>query len=208
MVASPKSRAGWLWILSTSGLAALWISFAVANLQAWRTSDHPVGLGAMTMELVVAGVYVGRRQAVAVSHSPLAWFAAGLGAFGLLAARPAYHPVGGQGTLFLCLQLIGAVAATGSLLTLGRSFGVVAANRGIETRGPYRIVRHPVYSSYLVGMAGYLLENPSLRNTILFGTVIFFQLLRIRAEEACLGADPQYTAYRSRVRYRLVPFVY
>ena len=206
----PRARAGWLWIVSTSTLATLWATFAGANLKVWIKTDHPVGLGVMIMELVVAGTYVLRRQPIVVSRSAFAWFAAGLGAFGLLAARPAFDPVGGNRYegLYLCLQLIGAVLATGSVLTLGRSFGVVAANRGIKMDGPYRIVRHPIYASYLIGMAGYLLENPSVQNIVLFATVIGFQIARIRSEESCLVQDPAYRAYRARVRYRLVPFVY
>jgi protein-S-isoprenylcysteine O-methyltransferase Ste14 len=35
-----------------------------------------------------------------------------------------------------------------------------------------------------------------------------FQVLRIRSEEAFLSADPEYLAYRARVQYRLVPFLY
>ena len=98
--------------------------------------------------------------------------------------------------------------ATASVLTLGRSFGVVAANRGIKTHGPYRIVRHPIYASYLVGMVGYLFESPSPRNILLFSTVIGFQIARIHSEEQCLVGDPEYREYRQRVRYRLVPLVF
>jgi hypothetical protein len=34
-------------------------------------------------------------------------------------------------------------------LRLGRSFGIVATNRGIQTGGLYRIVRHPIYAAYV-----------------------------------------------------------
>jgi protein-S-isoprenylcysteine O-methyltransferase Ste14 len=34
------------------------------------------------------------------------------------------------------------------------------------------------------------------------------QLVRIHEEERVLGRDPSYRAYRARVRYRLIPFVY
>ena len=34
-------------------------------------------------------------------------------------------------------------------VVLGRSFGLVPANRGIVARGPYLLVRHPIYAGYL-----------------------------------------------------------
>jgi protein-S-isoprenylcysteine O-methyltransferase Ste14 len=199
-----------VWVLSTGLLGTLWLVFAAANFEAWLKTGKPIGLGTVVMELVVAGTYAVRRQAVVVSRSAIAWFAAGMGTFGLLLARPHYAPVGGErlGTLYTCLQLLSALTAIASVLTLGRSFGVVAANRGIKTNGPYRLVRHPIYASYLVGMIGYLFENPSLRNVVLLATVIGFQIARIRSEEQCLVGDPEYRAYQQRVRYRLVPFVF
>src|SRR5262249_42798762 len=109
--------------MSTSILGTLWVTFAVANLRAWMKTNHPIGLGVVVMELVVAGTYACRRQPIVVSRSAFAWFAAGLGTFGLLLARPAYAPVGGHRfeVLYTCMQLISALLAAGSVLTLGRS---------------------------------------------------------------------------------------
>ena len=40
-------------------------------------------------------------------------------------------------------MLIGLYVQISGKLILGRSFGLIAANRGIKVAGPYRIVRHP-----------------------------------------------------------------
>ena len=53
-------------------------------------------------------------------------------------------------------------------LALGRSFGIVAANRGVVSSGPYRLVRHPIYLGYLVTHAGFLLSNMSARNVLVY----------------------------------------
>jgi protein-S-isoprenylcysteine O-methyltransferase Ste14 len=188
-------------------VALLWLLFAAANFQHWRTTHRPVGLGATALELVVATLFVVRRTPWVVSRSPRAWAAAVMGTFGMLAARPAYHPVGGLELLYGGLQVAGAVLAVSALVSLGRSFGIVAANRGIRTGGPYRFVRHPVYSAYILTEVGYLLENPSLRNWCLFGVVMAFQAIRIVEEERTLAEDPAYREYRERVRSRILPYV-
>jgi protein-S-isoprenylcysteine O-methyltransferase Ste14 len=205
---APRRAAGWRWVFSTSTLATLWLAFFEANLKISLRVGHPVGAGMMLLELVVATLYVCRRQSLLTSASWFAWFAAGIGTFGALAARPSQHPLGGLEQLYFVLQLAGALAAVTSLLTLGRSFGVVAANRGVRTGGPYRLVRHPAYGGGLLALTGYLLENPSPGNAVIVLTVTFFQLRRIHHEEKFLNGDASYREYRQRVRYRLLPYIY
>jgi protein-S-isoprenylcysteine O-methyltransferase Ste14 len=103
------------------------------------------------------------------------------------------------------LQLGGVLFALAGLATLGRSFGLVAADRGLKTGGPYRFVRHPAYAGYLVAYIGYVLENPAPFNVLLLCVSTAFQLLRIREEEAVLAEDAGYRLYREAVPYRLVP---
>jgi len=194
-------------IATSAPVAVLWLFFAAANFDNWRASHRPTGLGATALELVVATLFVVRRSPWLVSRSPLAWTAAVIGTFGMLAARPAYEPMGGLEGLYAGLQVFGAGLASVALLSLGRSFGLVAANRGIRTCGPYRFVRHPVYTGYILAGTGYLLENPSLRNACLFTVVVLFQAIRILEEERTLARDPAYREYRERVRSRILPYV-
>jgi protein-S-isoprenylcysteine O-methyltransferase Ste14 len=194
-------------VATSAPVAVLWLFFAVANFQNWRVTHRPVGLGATALELLIATLFVARRTPWVVSRSPLAWLAAAIGTFGMLAARPAFHPVGGLELLYSSLQVAGVVLAASAVITLGRSFGIVAANRGIRTGGPYRFVRHPLYSAYILTETGYLLENPSLRNWCLFGVVMAFQAVRIVEEERTLAGDPAYREYRLKVRSRVVPYL-
>jgi hypothetical protein len=53
-----------------------------------------------------------------------------------------------------------------SLVALGRSFGFVAADRGLVTRAPTPSSGIPVYASYLLIQSGYLLQSISLRNVL------------------------------------------
>lgn len=195
-------------IATSAPVAVLWLLFAWANFENWHTTHRPTGLGATALELLVATLFAVRRSPWVVSRSPRAWCAAAIGTFGMLAARPAYHPIGGLGLLYGGMQAVGALFAAAAIISLGRSFGIVAANRGIRTRGAYRFVRHPLYSAYILTETGYLLENPSLRNWSIFAIVMMFQMVRILEEERTLAEDPAYREYCLRVRSRVVPYVF
>jgi len=92
-----------------------------------------------------------------------------------------------------------------SLLTLGRMFGVRPALRGLVTTGPYALVRHPIYLSYIVEDIGYNLQEWNA-GTVLIVVVGWVSLIyRIRAEERILGFDAEWPKYVSSVRYRLLP---
>ena len=199
----PWKRAG-----ADFALAALWLSFAVANLHEWPKEHRPVGLGIMLLQFMFAVLFFVRRKPWVTSKAPLAWASTMGGAFAMLAARPASHAAFNLEWLYAGLQVGGAVAAAYTLAALGRSFGLVAANRGVQTRGPYAFVRHPLYLCYVATDLGYVLENPTVRNVLLLGLSWLCQIVRIRTEEDCLRADPTYVSYCKRVRYRLVPLVW
>jgi len=195
-------------LLLNALLVVLFLGFAYANLARWLDTGRPVGLGAVLLEGFTAFLFLARRSPQATSQRPLAWVVASLGAFTMLAARPVADPHAGPFALFEIVQLIGFGIAIVALGALGRSFGIVAANRGVTTRGLYGFVRHPAYTGYLVSYLGYVAENPSARNTILLVVATGAQIVRMSEEERMLETDRAYREYLSRVPRRLVPYVY
>ena len=93
-------------------------------------------------------------------------------------------------------------------LTLRRSFGLAPANRGLVVAGPYKLVRHPIYASYLINQTGFLLLNPTAWNAGILAGSLVIQIFRIAAEERLLAHDEAHAAFREAVPYRLLPGLY
>ena len=109
------------------------------------------------------------------------------------------------GPPFLIAGTLGAVVCK---FALGRSFGLVAANRGLQVSGPYRLIRHPMYACYIITHLGIWFANPTLWNLGVYAVTWALQITRIIVEEWHLSQDPAYRAYQKVVRYRLIPGVF
>jgi len=114
----------------------------------------------------------------------------------------------GSPAVGLALVSIAAVLSLVSLITLGRFFGVRPALRGLVTKGPYAVVRHPIYLSYLVADIGYNLQEWSFVTVLVVLAGWISLIYRIAAEEQILGGDPGWSAYSRTVRYRLLPGIW
>ncbi len=121
---------------------------------------------------------------------------------GWMPGEPAW-PSGG-----LVLVTLAAGLSLASLLVLGRLFGIWPALRGLETRGPYRLVRHPMYLAYMIGDVGYNLQEWNFGTVMLVIAGWVSLVYRIHAEERILSQDPRWRTYVSLVRYRLLPGIW
>ena len=112
--------------------------------------------------------------------------------------------------LQVCLALVvsGLFIEIMAKLALGKSFGLIAANRGVKSSGPYHFVRHPIYAGYMTTHVGIFLSAPSLRNALLYAISSALLLIRIQREERVLRRDERYQAFVKSVPYYLIPGVF
>jgi protein-S-isoprenylcysteine O-methyltransferase Ste14 len=130
--------------------------------------------------------------------------AAAVGSIVLLQGPPEGTPT----SLVLAGDLVALVACVwllAAVLALGRCFGVLPEARGLVTRGPYGVVRHPVYLGELAACAGLVLAAPTAWNLAAAAVFVGAQAVRMRLEENELGAHfPEYARYAAETP-RLLP---
>jgi protein-S-isoprenylcysteine O-methyltransferase Ste14 len=184
--------------------AAFAVYLLLPNVEFFARTGRPIGLVFAFQQAWVAAAFLTRRTPLSVSRRPLDWIAAYAGWFSVFLVRPGgAHPAWGVAA-GLSVQVLGLLLWGWAFSKFARSYGIVAADRGLVTSGPYALVRHPLYSAYLVGGIGYLLQTPSVWNVLVYVFALGWQTVRIDAEERHL-AGAAYSAYRARVRWRLFP---
>lgn len=111
-----------------------------------------------------------------------------------------------------CLLLSSAVLAIHGfwmLRMIGRPVGSIENTSRLVRQGAYKYVRHPLYSTLLLGVWGVFLKNVSVAGVALAIVVSGFTLATAKVEELenlqRFGAD--YASYMSTTRM-LIPFVF
>lgn len=203
----PLARAaGTAWRTRTADAAervVLLVALAFC-LAANLASHRLINLASVTNDVLVVAFVLIRRPAARVSERPLDWAIAFGASLGVLLMRPGGTPLIGAAPA-LALAAPGWLIALSAKLCLNRSFGIVAADRGVKAGGAYALVRHPMYLGYFLNHTAYLLLNATAANLAVWLAVCGCQWGRILREEELLGHDPAYRAYRAKVRFRLLP---
>jgi protein-S-isoprenylcysteine O-methyltransferase Ste14 len=194
-----------LTVATATGAVAAWgDAIAEATLRAWAEA----GYASLRTAIVLAfSLFVFTRgPSRRPSRDPVAFAAcaAAVGGIVLLEAPPASSAT----SLVLAGDLVAFLACVwllASVISLGRCFGVLPEARGLVTRGPYSIVRHPVYLGELAACAGLLVAAPTTRNLVVAAVFAAAQAVRMRLEEKELGQQfPEYGRYAAETP-RLVP---
>lgn len=192
-------------ILAATALASIWLLFSIAHLRAFQASGDWTYLLFVASETLVALLFVMRSEPAAVSHSPLDWALAIASTGAPFLFIPATSGVIPAARVLIVAAVILQICG---LLSLNRSFGLVAARRVIKTSGMYRVIRHPLYASYLLSYVGYVLANTSTGNVVACLAAAALLIARLYREERFLARNSDYVLYMHRVKYRVLPMVF
>jgi protein-S-isoprenylcysteine O-methyltransferase Ste14 len=186
----------------------LFALLSVNLLQDFLRTRHVTGLLLLTSESLVVILTIARRRAATVDSSATAATVTGISVAGPWMLRTADVVALVPDHVTSLISGAGLLIVVASKIALGRSFGLVPANRGVVVRGPYGVVRHPIYLGYLVSHVAFFLAQPTLWNAAVIlvgdGTLIARALM----EERVLSRDAAYASYCRRVSWHLVPGVF
>jgi protein-S-isoprenylcysteine O-methyltransferase Ste14 len=174
-----------------TAVAVAWIVFWVywfasaIGAKEGRASRRRIPLTGLSALAVVLLIRVFRGGSLAV-HSPV------LGAIGVV------------------IFALGIALAVWARVHLGRNWGMPMTEKAepeLVTSGPYRFVRHPIYSGLLVAVLGTALVTNLIGVIIVAVLGAFFYYSASVEEKNLTAAFPTaYPAYRTRTKM-LVPFV-
>lgn len=111
----------------------------------------------------------------------------------------------------ILIQALGVCLMIWARVTFGRrSFHATASptEGGLVTTGPYRYVRHPIYTSVLIMVWAGATGNFSIANVAFCVVTSAGAWVRIRSEETLVRVRyPDYDAYAQKTK-RFIPFVF
>jgi len=133
---------------------------------------------------------------------------------GLLAVAALDHRFGWS-AVPTAVAVIGQVVAAASYMlvffvfrenTFASSVVEVDPSQRVVATGPYRVVRHPMYTAAVLGAAATPVALGSLWAEVFFVPIVAVMVVRLLAEERFLRERlGGYVAYAGKTRYRLVP---
>ena len=181
-------------------------SFMAVRLGAnFLETGRLTGLLLLVSEAIVVVLTVFRRPPQVVDRTPPARILTTLAMIGPPIVAPAALPSLVGEAAAVSVSAVGLLVIIAGKLSLGRSFGLMPANRGIVSSGLYRCVRHPIYLGYFITHVAFVAANPSPWNLIVLLVSDVAQVARALREEHTLAEDPAYREYQGRVRWRIVP---
>jgi protein-S-isoprenylcysteine O-methyltransferase Ste14 len=189
-------------------VGVLFALLSVNLLSNFLQTGRTTGLLLLASESLVLVFTVVRRPAQQVDRSTVARIMTAVSLVGPELLRAGGARSLAPDALTTIVSALGLCVVISGKLTLGRSFGLVPANRGVVVQGPYTVVRHPIYLGYLVTHAAFLVANPRPMNLAVMLIADSALIIRSLMEERVLRQDEAYEMYCHRVGWHLVPGVF
>jgi len=118
------------------------------------------------------------------------------------------QPFESWGGALKVIFLFGVGFALISSIALGKNFSIFPSIREISKKGPYKLVRHPIYSSEVLLTSCCVFGNLNPISIILLLFFVCFLFLRINQEEKLLEKTSDYKKYQEEVKWKLIPGIW
>jgi protein-S-isoprenylcysteine O-methyltransferase Ste14 len=174
--------------------AVLLVYWIVAAFWAKRTAERYGWGGGQWGWLIVAGFLLLPRAALPLSVDRILW---------------QYTPA--LGITADLVTLVGLAITLWARTTLGGNWSAsvtIKEDHDLVAQGPYRYVRHPIYSGFILMVLGTVMLWGRVAGLLLWLACVLRFWLKLREEERVLARHfPEaYPRYRARVK-ALIPFV-
>ncbi|MGQ0793363.1 MAG: methyltransferase family protein [Deltaproteobacteria bacterium] len=115
-----------------------------------------------------------------------------------------------SGAFYLSMEAAGAALGLWAVRAMGYRFNIspdVPEGGRLATEGPYRFIRHPMYSALLLATLALVLDSLSPFSIAVWCILAANLWIKLRYEEGWLSLRfPDYEAYSRRTR-RLIPYL-
>jgi protein-S-isoprenylcysteine O-methyltransferase Ste14 len=195
-------------MFARTAFGVLFVLLSLNLVHEFLATRRVTGLFLLVSEALVVILLVFRRPARQVDRSLVARVVTALSMLG-----PPLLRAGSEAPLLpdaatAIVSCAGLALVIFAKLTLGRSFGLVPANRGVVDGGPYGLMRHPIYTGYVLSHVAFLAAHPTAVNIGLIVAADAALVLRALLEERTLRDDDRNRTYCTRVGWHLVPGVF
>lgn len=195
-------------IAAKAVIVMLFSSMAFRLAKDWLVTGHLTGMLLLASESLVVFLTLIRRSAGTIDRTWTARLLTGFSTFGPNLVTPLAMGALAPELVTIAISGAGLVIVVLGKLSIGRSFGLAPANRGIVSTGLYTFVRHPIYLGYLITHLGFAIANPAGWNLGVLAAADLALMFRAVREERTLSKDEAYRSYMARVRWHVVPGIF
>jgi protein-S-isoprenylcysteine O-methyltransferase Ste14 len=195
-------------LLSRLIVGVLFALMSINLLTDFAHTHRLTGLLLLASESLVVVLTIVRRRTHIVDRSAAAAVVTALSLVGPFLVRPAAGGGLVPDVMTAIVSAVGLLIIIAGKVTLGRSFGLVPANRGVVSGGLYGLVRHPIYAGYLLTHIAFACAYPTPWNVTVLVMTDTALIVRALYEEKILVADGSYRSYCERVAWHIVPGVF